>query len=755
MTKKGTGTPCLGEVCAEISELTGVEVDADLSTKRQEILDGRTAAHEAAKDVATSMAEARRRVRAFALLLGVAIAQDAEKEPAGGFSALMRRHYRSVGRTKWDRYRLIGTMILRGLPFERDPFKVPLTALEDEAIRHLEPAKWQTRQARAEEKRSAKAKKKDKKQFVNSGAEAAHHRSLARRRTREWYRQQAPWKPTSKKSQAWMWYGVDARRGIASLPKDRIQAIITSIPYWGHRTYHEDEGGQVEWADGWVGPLGMEPTLDQYLAHVVEVFEHAKKCLRDDGTLWLDIGDKTTGGGGGYARSGGKKRGTGVDEPDLGLPDGVVLGLPWRVAQALIEAGWVLRSEITWKLLNPPALGSRNYGPQRVCKRLYRFSKGKTRPKYRPDAVLDPSHSGEGRRLGDFWEIGWADEGSTANKLDHKAMFPVELARRCILLSTDETDWVLDPFMGSGTTALAALRYSRRVWGFDLQESYMSDVERKLAEFPTKTINWLPNQGELRKGNKKARKTGKALGGKILSFDLPALTSASGTLICVKAGSCRKVCFARDGHDAAKWPHEANFRALQLASGAAVAAGGTAEDGLYEHLKAMFTKQVVEHNASPRTKTKVLAIRLHNSGDFYSSDYLRAWLRLMRDNPKIIFYGYTKSVSMVLAEDIPDNFRLVFSEGGQEDHLIPADAARSRIFAPDEYESKLAGVWVDGSGEDGDALVIRGEQFIGLKWHGRKANVKFTERDRASLRRVHEANDRFMLEAKDGLLAAK
>tara|TARA_B100001989_G_scaffold148135_1_gene105565 strand:- start:15 stop:269 length:255 start_codon:yes stop_codon:yes gene_type:complete len=75
MTKKGTSAPCLGEVCAQISELTGVEVDADLSTKRQEILDGRTAAHEAAKDVATSMAEARRRVRAFALLLCVAIAQ--------------------------------------------------------------------------------------------------------------------------------------------------------------------------------------------------------------------------------------------------------------------------------------------------------------------------------------------------------------------------------------------------------------------------------------------------------------------------------------------------------------------------------------------------------------------------------------------------------------------------------------------------------------------------------------------------------
>ena len=60
MTKKGTSAPCLGEVCAQISELTGVEVDADLSTKRQEILDGRTAAHEAAKDVATSMAEERR-----------------------------------------------------------------------------------------------------------------------------------------------------------------------------------------------------------------------------------------------------------------------------------------------------------------------------------------------------------------------------------------------------------------------------------------------------------------------------------------------------------------------------------------------------------------------------------------------------------------------------------------------------------------------------------------------------------------------
>ena len=640
-------------------------------------------------------------------------------------------------------------MILRGLPFERDPFKAPLIALEDEAIRQLDPEKWQRRHARAEEGDADKAQKRAKtarEKFVNAGAEAAHHRSLARKSTREWYRQQAPWKPTSKKSQAWMWYGVDARHGVASLPKDRIQAIITSIPYWGHRTYHEDDGGRVRWADGWVGALGMEPTLEQYLAHVVEVFEKAKKCLRDDGTLWLDIGDKTTGGGGGYPCGGGKKRGTAVDEPDLGLPHGIALNLPARVAQALIDAGWVLRSEITWKIQNHFYQANRNHGPQRACKRLYRFSKGETRPKYYPDAVLEPTHSGKGRPLCDFWDLSWADDAVRPRELKHKAMFPVELVRRCILLSTDETDWVLDPFMGSGTTALAALRYSRRVWGFDLQESYRSDVEKKLAEFATNTINWLPNRAELRKGNEKAKKTGKALGGKILSFDLPALTSASGTLICVKAASCGKVCFARDGHDAAKWPHEANFYALQRASAEAVAAGGTAEGGIYGHLKAMFTEQVVEHNANPRTEKKVLAIRLHNSGDFYSSDYLRAWLRLMREHPEIIFYGYTKSVSMVLAEDMPENFRLVFSEGGQEDHLIPADAARSRIFAPDEYESKLAGVWVDGSGDDGDALVIRGEQYIGLRWHGRTANVKFTERDRASLRRVHTRNEESMLE---------
>jgi DNA modification methylase len=753
MTKKGISAPRLGEVCAEISELTGVEVDADLSTKRQEILDGRTAAHEAAKDVATSMAEARRRVRAFALLLCVAIAQDAEKESAGGFSALRRRHYRSVGRTKWDRYRLIGTMILRGLVFEQDVFTTPLTALEDEALLHLEPERWEKKQARLAKK--PELTKAEAPTFKNAGAEAAHHRSLARKRTRDWYLQQAPWKPTTQRQQAWMWYGVDARHGIASLPKDRIQAIITSIPYWGHRTYHDDEGGQIEWADGWVGPLGMEPTLDQYLAHVVEVFEHAKKCLRDDGTLWLDIGDKTTGGGGGYARSGGKKRGTAVDEPDLGLPDGVVLGLPWRVAQALMEAGWVLRSEITWKLLNPPALGSRNHGPQRVCKRLYRFSKGETRPKYRPDAVLDPTHSGEGRRLGDFWEIGWADEGSTANKLDHMAMFPVELARRCILLSTDENDWVLDPFMGSGTTALAALRYSRRIWGFDLQESYRSDVEKKLAEFPTRTVYWLPNEARLRPGNGKAKKTAAALGGKIMSFDLPALASASGFLICPFAGSCRRNCFARDGHDTAKWQHEANFHAIRRAGQQAAARGQSPEHGIYEHLSEMFKRHVVEHNDNPKTRSKIVAIRLHNSGDFYSPEYLRAWLRLMRENPEIIFYAYTKSVSMVHAEHIPTNFRVVFSEGGKQDHLIPADAPRSRIFAPDEYDAMVEAGWADGSGPDGDFLVIQGHEFIGLKWHGRSANVKFTESDRARLRKVHEANDRFMLEATVGPLAAK
>jgi DNA modification methylase len=151
----------------------------------------------------------------------------------------------------------------------------------------------------------------------------------------------------------------DCRDVLATLPAERVQCVVTSPPYWGLRDY------------GAAGQIGLEPTPEEYVAHVVEVFRAVRRVLREDGTVWLNLGDSYASdikGSGGRSHSlkfcGTAERGRSANgivaaqrfEPrtfEHGLKPKDLVGIPWRVAFALQADGWYLRADIIWAKPNP------------------------------------------------------------------------------------------------------------------------------------------------------------------------------------------------------------------------------------------------------------------------------------------------------------------------------------------------------------------------------------------------------------------
>jgi DNA modification methylase len=185
----------------------------------------------------------------------------------------------------------------------------------------------------------------------------------------------------------------DCREVLATLPAQSIQTIVTSPPYYGLRKYGDDPR-----------EIGQEPTPAAYVAALVAVFAACWRVLRDDGTLWLNLGDSYSGSWGNY---GGQNRGNGTQRPitngskvdqksyaelenwrpptagDTGLPAKNLLGIPWRVAFALQDAGWILRSDIIWSKPNPMPESVRDR-PTRAHEYMFLFAK---RQKYFYDAT--------------------------------------------------------------------------------------------------------------------------------------------------------------------------------------------------------------------------------------------------------------------------------------------------------------------------------------------------------------------------------
>jgi len=285
-----------------------------------------------------------------------------------------------------------------------------------------------------------------------------------------------------------MIYQGDCLDILPTLEANTIQCCVTSPPYYGLRDY------------GCAGQIGLEDTPDEYVANMVRVFQEVKRVLRDDGVLFLNLGDSYAGSGKGIGSDHGKAvftdgEITKTDWSKIRLKPKDLIGIPWRVAFALQADGWYLRQDIIWNKPNPM--------PESVTDRCtkaheYIFLLTKSaRYYYDADAVKEPlsspPHAPGNNKLDasrndhDQMQKVWGLDGTRNRrsvwtittkpyKEAHFATFPQEIPRTCILAGSKKGDTILDPFCGSGTTGEVALKLDRNFIGIELNEKYVTDL---------------------------------------------------------------------------------------------------------------------------------------------------------------------------------------------------------------------------------------------------------------------------------------
>jgi DNA modification methylase len=216
----------------------------------------------------------------------------------------------------------------------------------------------------------------------------------------------------------------------------------------------------------------LEDTVGDYIAALAEVFKEVWRVLRDDGTLWLNVGDSYTSGGRTW-RAPDRKNPVRAMNVRPATPEGLkpkdLIGIPWRLAFALQQAGWYLRADIVWHKPNcqPESVKDR---PTRSHEYVFLLTKSE-KYLYDHNAIRGPND----RNLRTVWDI-----NTQAYREAHFATFPSALVEPCVATSTRRGDLVLDPFIGSGTTGLVALKMRRRFVGAELNPEYVKIAERRL-----------------------------------------------------------------------------------------------------------------------------------------------------------------------------------------------------------------------------------------------------------------------------------
>ncbi|MGH9163999.1 MAG: DNA-methyltransferase [Acidimicrobiales bacterium] len=246
-----------------------------------------------------------------------------------------------------------------------------------------------------------------------------------------------------------------------------MQTVVTSPPYWSLRDY--DTAGQI----------GSHDALGEYVKSVVTAFDQLRRVLTEDGTVWLNVGDSYTSGNRRYRAPDRKNRARAMavrPTTPSGLKPKDLIGVPWRLAFALQDAGWWLRSEVVWHKPNahPESVRDR---PTKAHETLFLLSKHQDYY-YDLDAVKGPND----RRLRTVLDISTAPrrrDGSGAD--DHPAPMPLSLATRCIAITSQPGDLVLDPYAGSGTTLLAAAALGRRWAGIDVSPEFIALSARRMS----------------------------------------------------------------------------------------------------------------------------------------------------------------------------------------------------------------------------------------------------------------------------------
>ena len=253
---------------------------------------------------------------------------------------------------------------------------------------------------------------------------------------------------------------------LQALPSESVQCVVTSPPYWGLRDYGIDN------------QIGLEPSLAQFLNRLTFVFAEVKRVLKPNGTLWLNIGDSYTSGNRGYRATDKKNpaRAMNVRPP---TPDGLkpkdLIGVPWRLAFALQDDGWFLRSDVVWNKPNamPESVQDR---PIRSHEYLFMLTKSE-RYYYDRAAVREPADQGGLRHRRTVWNVNTKPFAGA-----HFATFPPELIRPCVLASSRPGDFILDPFFGSGTVGLVAQEENRQYVGIELNPDYVNMAAARLHE---------------------------------------------------------------------------------------------------------------------------------------------------------------------------------------------------------------------------------------------------------------------------------
>lgn len=291
----------------------------------------------------------------------------------------------------------------------------------------------------------------------------------------------------------------DCRTILKTLDSDSVHCAVTSPPYFGLRDY------------GVSGQIGAEKSIAEYVGELTAVFAEVRRVLRQDGTLWLNLGDTYANDSKWGGKTGGKHAkalhgasAVGRRRVETGLKPKDLIGIPWRVAFALQADGWYLRQEIIWS--KPNAM------PEPVRDRLVKshehiflFAKSE-RYYFDYEAIQEPAtcerkrgsgpmvKPGTGRndvtQLGDYrrgestgvrrkrdvWEV-----NTKGIKDAHFAAYPPELITPCILAGCPEGGTVLDPFGGAGTTALVAEGLRRDSILIELNPEYASLAERRMT----------------------------------------------------------------------------------------------------------------------------------------------------------------------------------------------------------------------------------------------------------------------------------
>jgi len=306
----------------------------------------------------------------------------------------------------------------------------------------------------------------------------------------------------------------DALEVLRSFPDGVIDTCVTSPPYWGLRDY------------GVEGQLGLEPTPEEYTAKMVEIFREVRRVLKDEGTLWLNLGDsyaKTESNNSGYSD---KSTLAGFTNPNTkgrqsnevgtkiklnhNLKPKDLCGIPWRIAFALQADGWYLRSDIIWSKPNPLP-ESVTDRPTKAHEYIFLMSKNE-RYYYDHEAIKEdsvdivgssnrykkPFFVGEKHESGGYspngakHTAGMKEFDGKRNKRTvwtvsthpfpeaHFATFPEKLIEPCILAGSPEKGIVLDPFMGAGTTAKVALRLNRNFTGIEINPEYKQMAEKRI-----------------------------------------------------------------------------------------------------------------------------------------------------------------------------------------------------------------------------------------------------------------------------------